>query len=158
MWRFHSTSKTSVFSVLIAELVGGQLQGNRSISSTPALQSSAGKLPSLCSERGEARHFDINVSDVDVARNLWKVHILHGRDSTSGCRWEPSLLKQKKHNMGNIFHYQLRNEVMKTMKCDENRWGQGDENSNQPLSDNFWLWWVSYTIYYRLVTRLGNVQ
>lgn len=39
-----------------------------------------------CSEWGEARHFDIDVSNVDVAGNLGQVHVLHSRDSTSWSR------------------------------------------------------------------------
>lgn len=39
-----------------------------------------------CSERGEARHFDIDVSDVDVAGNLGQVHVFHGGDGASGGR------------------------------------------------------------------------
>lgn len=36
------------------------------------------------SERGEARHFDIDVSDVDVAGDFGQVHVLYGGDSASG--------------------------------------------------------------------------
>lgn len=56
--------------------------------------------PGGCSERGEARHFDIDVSDVDVAGNLWQVHVLHGRDGAGGGRRQTALLKQ---NMRNTF-------------------------------------------------------
>lgn len=64
------------------ELGGGKLQGNGDISSTSVLQSSAG----VHSERGEARHFDVDVSDVDVAGNFRQVHVLDSRDGTSrGC-------------------------------------------------------------------------
>lgn len=58
---------------------GGGLGRKGDMSSTSTLQSSAGG----ASERGEARHFDIDVSDVDVAGNLGQVHVLHGRDSAS---------------------------------------------------------------------------
>lgn len=48
-----------------------------------------------CSEWGEAGHFDINVSNVDVAGNLGQVHVLHGGDSTGGCRGQAALSKEK---------------------------------------------------------------
>lgn len=47
-----------------------------------------------CSERGEARHFDVDVSNVDVARNLGQVHVLHGRDGASGRRRQSALSKE----------------------------------------------------------------
>lgn len=49
-----------------------------------------------CSERGEARHFDIDVSDVDVPGNLGQVHVLHGGDGSSWRRRQTALPKNKK--------------------------------------------------------------
>ena len=53
--------------------------------------------PSTCSapwsEGREAGHFDIDVSDVDVARHFWEVDVLDGGDSPRRrCREAP--LKQ----------------------------------------------------------------
>lgn len=48
-----------------------------------------------CSERGEAGHFYVDVSDVDVAGDLGQVHVLHGRDSACRRRRQSALSKER---------------------------------------------------------------
>lgn len=48
-----------------------------------------------CSEWGEAGHFYINVSDVDVAGDLGQVHVLHGRDGACRRRRQSALWKER---------------------------------------------------------------
>lgn len=43
-------------------------------------------------ELGQAGHFDVDVSDVDVARDLWQVDVLHGRHGAGWSGREASLL------------------------------------------------------------------
>lgn len=75
MWAVLQT----VSSVLAIELGG---KGTETSSVHQPRRAQAGHF----SEGGEARNFDIDVSDVDVSRNLWQVHVLHSRDCTSwGC-------------------------------------------------------------------------
>lgn len=79
LWLYSTHIKTG-FSASNAELSGGRQQRSGDVSGTCRAQLGC------FSERGEARHFDIDVSDVDVARNLGQVHVLHSGDGASGSR------------------------------------------------------------------------